>query len=201
VEFKKDLNWWLSFLGRFNGTLFYRDCGKATLHTDACDEGAGMFVGGIWHYVNWKLDYPCFAGLHINYKEVMAAVLGILMFAPILEGKDISIITDSTAAKGILNKGRCKSPLVMHWLRILFWRCTEFGLRFRAIHCPGLLNQIPDAISRLNESGQVLRLHALLNSWFHGHHGGFVSSCPLSMSSAAFQVVQPHLARWHSRLR
>ena len=104
-------------MNHFNGTLFYRQTGKAVVHTDACTEGAGVFVGGHWLYVNWSRDFPDLAGLHINSKEVLTAVLGIRHFAPMLAGQDITIITDSTAAKGILNKGRCKDPLVMQWLR------------------------------------------------------------------------------------
>ena len=76
-EFRHDLDWWLSFMNHFNGTLFYRQTGKAVVHTDACTEGAGVFVGGHWLYVNWSRDFPDLAGLHINSKDVLAAVPGI----------------------------------------------------------------------------------------------------------------------------
>ncbi len=200
-EFRKDLQWWLCYLHTFNGVLYYRQVGRAVVHTDACNEGAGIFVGGEWHYVNWKRDFPRLADLHINYKEVMAAVIGMHRFAPILAGCDVTIVTDSSAAKGILNKGRCRSPSVMHWLREMFWVCTSFNLRVRAIHCPGFLNQLPDAISRLHEPGQILRLHSLLSNWLHGHFTSqFQVMCVSNMSPAAFQVVAPHLVRWACRL-
>ena len=201
AEFRKDLDWWLCYLREFNGVLYYRQVGSAVVHTDACVEGAGIFVNGQWYYVNWRQDFPHLAGLHINYKEVMAAILGVCHFAPILAGCDVTIVTDSTAAKGILNKGRCRSPMVMEWLRLLFWTSLNYNLRIRALHCPGLLNQLPDAISRLHEPGQVLRLYSLLSNWYHGVPSvHFASECGLCMSPASFQVVAPHLERWGCRL-
>ena len=43
--FKLDIDWWLKFLHTFNGVVFYRQCGNYVLHTDACNQGAGMFCG------------------------------------------------------------------------------------------------------------------------------------------------------------
>ena len=199
-EFRKDLQWWLAYLKRFNGVLYYREVDSVSILTDSCNDGAGVFAGGAWQYIHWSSDFPGLSKLHINYKEVLAAIIGVLHLAPRLTGCDITIVTDSTAAKGILNKGRTKSPLVMAWLRRLFWSCARYNLRIRAIHCPGALHHIPDAISRLSEAGQALRLHSLLKNWHHGRYSSFVDECVSSMSSAAFQVAKGHLAQWHSHL-
>ena len=200
AEFLKDLDWWLCYLREFNGVLYYHQVDSAVVHTDTCVEGAGIFVNSQWYYANWRQDFPHLVGLHINYKEVMAAILGVCHFAPILAECDVTIVTDSTAAKGILNKGRCRSPMgtmVMEWLRLLFWTSLNFSLKIRAVHCPGLLNQLPDVISRLHEPGQVLRLYSLLSNLYHGVPSvHFASQCGLCMSPASFQVVAPHLERW-----
>ena len=198
-EFGKDLAWWLKYMYYFNSTFYYREANNVCMLTDSCVEGAGVFASGMWRYVNWCKDYPKLAHLHINYKEVLIAIIGVLKLAPRLAGCDITIVTDSTAAKGILNKGRSKNPSVMHWLRRLFWCCARFNLRIRAIHCPGSIHQIPDAISRLTEPGQVLRLHSLLQNWYHGQVS-FVNDCISAMSGPALQLVLPHLNLWHAHL-
>ena len=201
AEFKKDLNWWLKFLQTFNGSLYYRDACKLVVHTDACQEGAGMFSNGAWRYINWSQDVPKSKNLHINYKEVLAIVLSVIHFAEVWQDCDITIVTDSMVAKAIVNKGRCKSSYIMGWLRRMFWTMVNHNIRVRAIHIPGCLNQIPDAISRLHENGQVLRLNSLLRQWHHGIHSlSFYELCRSSMSDSAFQVVRPQLIKWDYRL-
>ena len=66
AEFCKDLDWWLCYLREFNGVLYYHQVGSAVVHTDACVEGAGIFVNGQWYYVKWCQDFPHLAGLHIK---------------------------------------------------------------------------------------------------------------------------------------
>ena len=201
-DFKNDLKWWLQFLAKFNGTVYYRDVCKITCHTDACQEGAGMFCHGHWHYINWKQDMPKASNLHINYKEVLAIVWAVKIWACHWKNCDITIVTDSTVAKAIINKGRCKNGYVMGWLRHMFWVMVTFNIRVRAIHIPGSLNQIPDAVSRLHEDGQALRLCSLLNLWHHGRSSvSFYDMCRASMSTKAFQILHPHLIKWWSILR
>ena len=72
--FKLDVEWWLAFLRSFNGSVYYRECAKYVVHTDACLQGAGMFCSGDWSYIRWHCDAPAFNHLHINYKEVLAVV-------------------------------------------------------------------------------------------------------------------------------
>jgi hypothetical protein len=181
--------------------VYYREVCKVIIHTDACNEGAGIFCIGQLRYVNWKTDVPKAEGLHINYKEVLAAIIGIKHWAECYQGCDITIVTDSTVAKAILNKSRCKSSYMMGWLRNMFWIMMKFNLRVRAIHLPGSLNQIPDSVSRLHEKGQVLRLHSLLKHWYHGSmYVPFSEMCQSSMSPPAFQVVSEQLSKWIYRL-
>ena len=100
------------------------------------------------------------------------------------------MVTDSTVAKAIINKGHCKNGYVMHHLRQMFWTLVTNNIRVRAIHVPGSLNNIPDAISRLTETGQWLMLRSLLRLWHHGHVLlQFRALCCAHMSDLALQVV------------
>ena len=197
IEFHKDVRWWLSYLQYFNGAVYYRRCDQVNVHTDSCDKGAGMFSRGDWCYVNWCTDRPEIKDLHINYKEVMAAVLAVNKWAHLWRDKEIVILTDSTVAKAILNKGSCRNKLVMEELRQLFWLSVNYNFTIRAIHIPGCINEIPDSISRLHQTGQVLRLVSILSLWFHSR---VYVSWVVHMSPAAFQVIQHQVITWSSGL-
>ena len=126
----------------------------------------------------------------------MAVVKAAERWAPMWQGSDVTVVTDSVVAKAVINKGTCKHAGVMQALRGLFWLQTQYNFRLHAIHMPGKLNQLPDAISRLHEPGQILRLCALLNSWHCTFAYRFGMNWVDHMSPSALQVLYPHLKRW-----
>ena len=196
--FNLDVEWWISALEKFNGTVYYRVCGSHVVNTDACLTGAGMFCGGDWAYINWKNDFPAAESLHINNKEILAVVCAAKRWAGLWRNCDVVVCTDSTVTKAVINKGTCRNEVVMTALRELFWLTVEYNFRLHAIHIPGSLNQLADAISRLHEPGQILQLHSLLRYW---HHNVNVKvDCKSHMSPNAFQIVEPHILRWSFRI-
>ena len=184
--FKLDIEWWLQFLRSFNGVVYYREAAAFVVHTDACLQGAGMFCSGDWCYINWKCDDKRHSQMHINYKEVLAVVWSAKRWATKWTNANVTVFTDSTVAKAIINKGTCKSPLVMNSLRDLFWLSVKYNFKLHAVHIPGQLNMLPDTISRLHEPGQVLHLQSLLSSW---HHCAYSLDLSAHMSFAALQVI------------
>ena len=192
--FKRDVRWWLSFLDRFNGTLYYRSCGHCVVHTDECNKGAGMFCNGDWSYVNWEKDLPGATSLHINNKEIIAVTLAAKHWAGAWRDSDVLVGTDSTVTKAVINKGTCKNKYVMAALRELFWLSVHYNFRIRAIHIPGVINQMADAISRLHEPGQILYLRSLLKQWHH--NVTFDIDWSNHMSPATLQTIKCQLQRW-----
>ena len=75
--------------------------------------------------------------------------------------------TDSTVTKAILNRGRSRLPIVNRLLRRMFWLSVRYNFNVRAIHVPGLINTLPDTVSRLHEKGKCERLVGLLANWSH----------------------------------
>ena len=121
VDFHKDIKWWLKYLQAFNGVVYYRHVDHAVVHTDACNIGGGAFFSGDWRYFHWKGDLRVSSNIHINYKEVLAVVLAAKYWHRDWANHNITVITDSTVAKAIINRGTCKSKLIMGSLRELFW--------------------------------------------------------------------------------
>lgn len=197
-EFQKDVTWWLSALEKFNGVVYYRSVKTLVVHTDACGDGAGMFCGGDWWYVNWGVDNDDFKNMHINNKEILAVTSAATHWAEHWQNSDIIVYTDSSVAKSVINKGSCRNEKVMDALRDMFWLMVKFNFRLRAVHIPGKLNQMADVISRLHEPGQILHLQSLLNNWHHNN--GYTIEWNNHMSVASLQLLVPQIIKWSDRL-
>lgn len=190
AAFRLDIKWWLNFLEVFNGVVYYREAEKAVVMTDACTIGCGMYHCGDWHYVNWEVDAPQFQNLHINYKEVLAVTLAAKRWAPRWTNRDVTLITDSIVAKSIINKGTTKNPVIMQELRDLYWLMVQYNFTLKAIHCPGCIHVLPDAISRLHEPGQTFVIRSLLQFYNHSCSNYADIDWPDHMSTATFQKMQ-----------
>ena len=195
-QFQKDLNWWLTYLDICNGTRYYNEHADEHVLTDACRVASGCFYNGDWQYSVFHTDWPRAASMHINYKEVCAVASAVSRWAPMWAGRTVVVHTDSAVTKAILNKGRSKNAYINDVLRLICWKAISYDFEIRAIHVPGSLNCIPDAISRLHESGQKQRLAALLANW---HHGGLPQShiaAHMSFPSFRFLSSQGRQQTW-----
>lgn len=167
ADFRKDIEWWMSFLYVFNGTVYYNRGETHHVHVDACRKATGAFWRGDFQYVVFQKDQAAASQLHINYKEVCAVVNAVQRWAPDWAHSSVIVHTDSSVAKAIINRGRSKNRYINTLLRKLFWLGERYGFTVRAIHVPGSINIIPDTISRLHEADNCSKLIKLLANWSH----------------------------------
>ena len=209
AEFRKDLAWWLTFLSTFNGRQYYTDRHDVHVLTDACCTASGCFWAGDWHYSVFHADWPKVTAMHINYKEVCAVASAVARWAPLWAGRTVVVHTDTAVTKAILNKGRSKNAFINDVLRAVCWRSVTFDFELRAIHVPGCLIGIPDAISRLHETRQPERLARLFTvvlaprpSAPRPHRGPHVVAfIPLSVSTGAAKELETALQAEVARFR
>ena len=64
---------------------------------------------------------------HINIKEMWEIYAAAITWAPYWRDNQIMLITDSSTVEAALNIGRCKSPDIMKYLRILFWLSVDYN--------------------------------------------------------------------------
>ena len=184
--FHEDLQWWLSFLAVFNGTMYFSQHTKQHVYVDACNSAAGAFYQGDWVYTNFKCDIRAASNLHINFKEVISVVQAVKRWSHLWEGKDVVFHTDSTVTKSIINKGRSTSAYVNCMLRKMAWECAKVNCNVSAVHVAGAINIMADTISRLH-AGKAAQLQTLL-AWYH--HGRLPPVCwRAHMSSAALNFL------------
>lgn len=165
--FHADLQWWISFLYVFNGTVYYHDKPTHHIFVDACNLSAGAFYQGDWLYSPFHCDLPVASGLHINYKEVIAATQAVARWAPCFRDGNLVIHTDSTVTKAIINKGHSPNKFVNCLLRKMAWECARLNCNVRAVHVAGAVNIMADTISRLHEK-KIDLLLCLLERYHHG---------------------------------
>lgn len=167
-SFYADLNWWLSFLSVFNGTVYYHSDSVEHVHVDSCNVAAGAFWKSRWKYLVFDIDWPAAASLHINYKEIIAVIHSVGQWAHFWCGKRIIVHTDSAVTKSAINRGYSRDNYVNALLRKMAFLCAKNNITLKAIHVPGIINVIPDTISRLHEKGKIALLCRLLKQWHSG---------------------------------
>ena len=97
-------------------------------------------------YVNSALEYPSLCSLHINYKVTFTIALAAHRWAPIWSGHRVVGKADSQVAAAILNKGSTCCPVIMDWIRSLFWLKEYYSFSLFVKHIPGTTNTLADSI-------------------------------------------------------
>ena len=160
---KGDLEWWCTAIPLLNGTLKIKDNRPVTsMVMDACTMGCGASFAGDWFYNDWALDWPEAKDLHINYKEVLCAVLAARRWGYRWSNSKVVIYTDSTSAKGMLAKAKAKNSMVTEALKELFLFSIIFNFELVPVHLPGKLNLVADRLSRIRDRRAALELLTLL---------------------------------------
>jgi hypothetical protein len=164
-EFHKDISWWINFIDTFNSKPVFPMPSMESpvfMIMDACSSASGIFFNGDWLYTVFNWDWPAIADMHINFNE--ARRLGHLW-----ANSSVKIFTDNTTARAIINKGSCRNPLAMDYLRELFWIAATNNFSRQAVYIPGPSNILADSISRLHQPGQLWYLQHLLQEYAACH--------------------------------
>ena len=164
---KADLYWWINYMETFNGFTKIIDQSPLPQHifsTDTCPTGGGAQFGYNWYYSNWEADFPYFSGLHINKLEVFTVYLAIQRWKDQFKNKWIVIYVDNSCTLTWINKGTASCPLVMLWLRDIFWFLAISNFRITARYINTSDNVNSDTISRLGDPKYAQRFLALVAS-------------------------------------
>ena len=151
---KADIAWWANFMCAFNGVAYFihkEAMPSSAYTTDACVNGGGSAFYDDWFYVNWDMDLPAIAPLHINLKELFTVCLSAVRWAPQWSRQHVIVYTDNMATMCMINKGSSRNVVAMSWLRGLFWLSACHNFHLTARYIPGKLNMLSDTISRLDE--------------------------------------------------
>ena len=77
---------------------------------------------------------------NINYLELFPVLIAAHHWGSSWTDKCICVETDNMQAMVFINKGSCKNPIAMYWLRELFWLSVRHNFHLRERHLAGINN-------------------------------------------------------------
>lgn len=155
-EARLDLSMWEYFLTHWNGHFFFLDLSPISnvdlcLYTDAAGGvGYGGFFRSQWFSSTWTTDL-----LHISRHrrgssllELIPIVSAAVIWGHLWSRRRIVFYCDNEALVFILNKRRSSDSTIMLFIRRLTLLSLFYNFHIIALHVPGSLNEIADALSR-----------------------------------------------------
>ena len=148
AEAKKDVQWWILTLKRFNGKSPIPPAVWTPLTsfaTDASLDGFGMVWGNRAMAGLFALE---FEDLDITKKEMLTVMVSIKHWFRDLANLKIKIYVDNQACVALLNYGITKSPFLASCLREIQFFLADFNIEIRAEYIPSKMNHLADLCSR-----------------------------------------------------
>ena len=155
VKFPSELlsccRWWTESSNLSSGREFVPPSHTVVVTTDASNEGwgghanleteSGPLFSGIWT----QKERHC----HINVLELRAIRLTLQLLTPSVAAKSVLVECDNTTAVSYLNKqGGTHSEILYKESLLLYTWAQSHQVRLRAIHRPGVDNELADFLSR-----------------------------------------------------
>ena len=170
AEFKKDLNWFNSFLVHYNGVTFYNNkyC-HFEVHLDASLTG----LGGAFKDMVYALPLPVKHGNYtIVHLEILNVVVALKIWASHWANHRIKMYCDNMAVVEVLQAGKARDQTLATCARNIWLICALYNIDLIVVHIPGKQNVLADLLSRWTFSNTDLaRLNAILPNfqWLPTH--------------------------------
>ena len=153
---REDLSMWKTFLASCNGVAmfpvqFWLMNSDIQLFTDASGGvGFGGYFEGSWFQGRWP-ERILASSPSIAWMEFFPILVAVHVWGPRLSGKKVTFRSDNSAVVAIINKQTSPCSSIMRLVRFFVLQCLNFNVCFRAVHIPGVENDIADSLSRFQE--------------------------------------------------
>ena len=151
-QFKKDIDWWLKIMPRFNGISVIPQSWTGPnkiFSTDAFLLAMGGWSSGEYRMSEFPSYFRISLKLDINELEALAVMIGLNIWAYKAEGQKILIQCDNLPTVNIINSGKTQNNFVQNILREICYICAVNDCSVRVIHIPTKQNRIADFLSRV----------------------------------------------------
>ncbi|KAI2654607.1 ORF V: Enzymatic polyprotein [Labeo rohita] len=154
---RKTLSPWTDLAFLRSGVPLEQVSRRIVVTTDASKTGWGAVCNGQAASGVWTGPRLLW---HINCLELLAVLLALKRFRPLVQGKHVLVRSDNTATVANINhQGGVRSFRMSRLARHL-WLWSQHRLRsLRATHIPGKANRVADSLSRQVSLGGEWRLH------------------------------------------
>ena len=119
---RDDIKWWIMFLPRWNGVSLSPDVTWTTnidmeLYTDASDLAAAGYFNGKWFLFQFQGPFCYLQKYNIAFRELLAIVIALATWAPLMRRKRILFHCDNLAVVHIIQSGTSKDSDIMNLVR------------------------------------------------------------------------------------
>lgn len=142
---RSDLEWWISALRQWNGSLAMPLPSDSVLTTDASLTGWGSTFLDLKARGDWT---PEQSARHSNVRELTAVLLSLRAFRVQLQGRSVLLRSDNVTTVASINRLVGKSRQLNDVVRSIFQLCHEHSISLRALWIPGKSNSVADELSR-----------------------------------------------------
>ena len=163
-ELRKDVEWWIRYVNTFDGVNFMADMQwkppNTELACDACLGGCGGYRRGKYFHSRF-LKWLCSKKhVSINELETMAIIIALKIWGEELKDKNLLVFCDNQATVEVINKGRARNNFAQACLREICWISAKNNLVIKVKHRLGVLNTVPDYLSRWHLKGYKEKFYA-----------------------------------------
>ena len=118
--------------------------------TDACLTGYGGTYGNQYFRGRFPANLK---NKNIALLEILAVMVGLKLWAPLLHGQYFWIHVDNEAVASVINSGACRDTSLQDVLREIALIAARHQFVLKAKHISGVSNRVPDWLSRWHEKG------------------------------------------------
>ena len=158
-EMRLDLEMWLEFLD--HPSIFNRkfidlkkelNSEEVDFYTDASANknlGCGGISGTDWYILQWDASFMKKHTPSINYLELYAVTVAVLMWLRKFADRRITIFCDNMSVVHMLNTNSSKCVNCMYLIRVIVLHCLKHNVKLAAKHVEGKMNTFSDCLSRM----------------------------------------------------
>ena len=144
-EARHDIQWWLENIPKAFAPI-RDDSFDLEIFTDASQSGYGIIFGKTTTRGFWSSSEKV---LHINHRELMAALYALKCFTDVVQDRKILFRIDNMTAVAFINRfGGTRSDTMLGIAKEIFQICQERNVWIRASYIKGSLNVRADLESR-----------------------------------------------------
>lgn len=109
-------------------------------------------------YGQWEQDFLEQHDPSVQFLELMALVVGVVLFAPLIKNKRVKIHCDNQAVIHMINNGSSSCKYCMMLIRRAVSCAMQYNVRILAIFIKSEDNKYADALSRMQEHDCLVRV-------------------------------------------
>ena len=154
---RRDLQWWLVFLPRWNGTFPLipprRQEPDLTVFTDSSGRAGAAVQNDRWVALTWPPDATAAAACSMTWLEMLPVLAAMLVWSGEWRGRRVRLYCDNMGVIAIWRRGWSHNSLLMDAIRHLLFLSAAAGCVLELAYIPSADNTVADALSR----GQLAR--------------------------------------------